>query len=120
MNFLEKLDYQMNCLGINKRNLSIMSDVPYTTIDGFYKKGYENAKISTIRKIAKALDVSLDYLIDDAPMEKEKSPSFSDEELEILEKYNSLDARDQGRVLGYIDRMLEDAKYQKESSLKNA
>ena len=97
-----------------------MSDVPYTTIDGFYKKGYENAKISTIRKIAKALDVSLDYLIDDAPMEKEKSPSISDEEQEALYKFNLLDAKDQGRVLGYMDRLLEDVKYQKDAAQKNA
>lgn len=52
--------------------------------------------------------------------ESKKSPSFSDEELEILEKYNSLDAKDQGRALGYIDRLLEDVKYQKDASLKNA
>lgn len=67
MMFLEKLDMLMNQKGINKRKLSALSDVPYTTIDAFYKKGYENAKISTIRKIAKALDVSLDFLIEDRP-----------------------------------------------------
>lgn len=65
MNFLEKLDYMMKKLSINKKKLSEISGVPYTTIDGFYKKGYENAKLSTIRKIASALNVSLDYLIDD-------------------------------------------------------
>ncbi|MCD7838032.1 MAG: helix-turn-helix transcriptional regulator [Clostridiales bacterium] len=65
MNFLEKLDYMMNKMSINKSKLSAMSGVPYTTIDGFYKKGYANTKMSTIRKIAAALDVSLDYLIDD-------------------------------------------------------
>ena len=65
MNFLEKLDYMMEKLSLNKRKLSISSGVPYTTIDAFYKKGYENTKISTIRKIASALNVSLDYLVDD-------------------------------------------------------
>ncbi len=65
MNFLEKLDYMMEKLSLNKRKLSILSGVPYTTIDAFYKKGYENTKISTIRKIASALNVSLDYLVDD-------------------------------------------------------
>lgn len=61
MNFLEKLDYLMKKKGLNKSKLSKLSGVPYTTIDGFYKKGYENTKISTIQKIALALDVSLDY-----------------------------------------------------------
>ena len=62
MNFLEKLDSLMSEMSINKAELSRISGVPYTTIDGFYKKGYENAKISTIRKIARALGTSLDYL----------------------------------------------------------
>ena len=55
MNFLDKLDYLMEKMSINKSKLSQISGVPYTTIDGFYKKGYENTKISTIRKIACAL-----------------------------------------------------------------
>ena len=70
MNFLEKLDLLMGEMSINKSKLSQISGVPYTTIDGFYKKGYENTKISTIRKIASALNVSLDYLVDDNVLER--------------------------------------------------
>ena len=70
MNFLEKLDLLMSEMSINKSKLSQLSGVPYTTIDGFYKKGYENTKISTIRKIASALNVSLDYLVDDNILER--------------------------------------------------
>ena len=66
MTFLEKLDGLMDEMSINKAELSRISGVPYTTIDGFYKKGYENAKISTIRKIAHALGTSLDYLVEDS------------------------------------------------------
>ena len=42
MNFLEKLDFLMSEMSINKSKLSQISGVPYTTIDGFYKKGYIN------------------------------------------------------------------------------
>ena len=77
MNFLEKLDALMSASGINKSRLSQLSGVPYTTIDGFYKKGYENAKISTIRKIAHTLDTSLDYLIEETPKEDTLSPEAS-------------------------------------------
>lgn len=66
MTFLEKLDCLMEEKSIGKADLSRISGVPYTTIDGFYKKGYKNAKISTIRKIANALGVSLDYLVGDS------------------------------------------------------
>ncbi len=65
MNFLKKLDYLMEQKHINKNILSKESGVPYTTIDGFYKKGYSNAKIPTIRKLADYFDTTLDYLIRD-------------------------------------------------------
>ena len=65
MTFLEKLDLMMNARGLNKRQLSILSGVPYTTIDGYYKRGYENAKIANVRKIAKALGVSLNFLLEE-------------------------------------------------------
>ena len=69
MTFLDKLNYLMEKRSINKNVLSQLSGIPYTTIDGLYKKGYENTKLSTVRKLARALDVSLDYLI--------KSQNFS-------------------------------------------
>lgn len=81
MNFLQKLDYLMEQMHINKSILSQISGVPYTTIDGFYKKGYENAKMSTIKKIASALDVSLDYLIDDVGYGKDSYHSMGVGEL---------------------------------------
>ena len=106
MNFLEKLDLLMSEMSINKRKLSQLSGVPYTTIDGFYKKGYENTKISTIRKIASALNVSLDYLVDDNILERnfnnagtQKSPASAEAntgEITLEESNNLLVA------LGYI------------------
>ena len=45
MNFLEKLDFLMERYGLNKSTLSQKSEIPYTTIDGWYKKGYEGLKI---------------------------------------------------------------------------
>lgn len=65
MNFLDKLDYLIERENIKRSVLSKESGVPYTTIDGFYKKGYQNAKLQTIQKIAKYFDVTLDYLIID-------------------------------------------------------
>lgn len=94
MTFLEKLDLLMADQHINKPKLAELSGVPYTTIDAFYKKGYANAKISTIRKIAKALGVTLDYLIEDAPEDK-KSPGISAEAIIIAKQYDALD--DHGR-----------------------
>lgn len=71
MNFLEKLDLLLATEGMNKRQLSQLSGVPYTTILGYYARGYEKAQIDNIWRIAKVFGVSLDYLIDDeTPKEK--------------------------------------------------
>ena len=65
MTFLDKLDYLMEQHGLNKNSLSRESGIPYTTIDGWYKKGYEAAKISSLKKLCAFFDVSLDYLVMD-------------------------------------------------------
>ena len=104
MNFIDKLNYQMKQLGLNKSRLSQISGVPYTTIDGFYKKGYENAKISTIKKIAAALDVSLDYLIDNS---SEQAPApGGDERSRIQAIFDQLSPANQTKLLELADLYL--------------
>ena len=65
MSFLTKLDKLMAERKINKNQLSKEAGIPYTTIDGFYKKGTDNIKLSTLKKLAAYFDCSLDYLADD-------------------------------------------------------
>lgn len=65
MSFTEKLDMLMAERRINKSILSKEADIPYTTIDGFYKKGSDNIKLSTLKKLAAYFHCSLDYLVDD-------------------------------------------------------
>lgn len=61
--FLDILNELMAEKGINKNVLSKESGVPYTTIDGFYKKGCDNIKLSTLEKIADYFGVTIDYLL---------------------------------------------------------
>ena len=61
--FLERLDMLLAEKRIRKSTLSRESGIPYTTIDGFYKKGYENIKLSTLQKLADYFDVSVDFLV---------------------------------------------------------
>lgn len=107
MTFLDKLDLLMKTSGINKHKLSIMSGVPYTTIDAFYKKGYEKAKIPTIRKIAKALGCSLDYLIVDDVDEMIDMPKISPEAMAIAKQFDELDERGQATVAHLIEWEIE-------------
>jgi transcriptional regulator with XRE-family HTH domain len=62
---LEKLDMLMNEKQISRGELAKQSGIPYTTIVGFYDKGYENTKLSTLQKLVDYFDVTLDYLADD-------------------------------------------------------
>lgn len=65
MSFTDKLDALMAKKGINKSTLSKESGIPYTTIAGFYTKGTDNVKLSTLRKLSSYLGCSIDYLADD-------------------------------------------------------
>lgn len=87
MDFLNKLDALMAVHGLNKHTLSIQCGVPYTTIDAWYKKGYNNAKLSTIQKLADFFGTTLDYLmrdeitdVDYGAMKKSPEPTTTDPE----------------------------------------
>lgn len=62
MTFLEKLDYLIQKNKLNKHSLSDLSDIPYTTIMGWYKRGYDNMSISTFKKLCDFFDVTMDSM----------------------------------------------------------
>ncbi len=61
MNFLEKLKYLMKENNLNKSSLSDACGIPYATIDGWYKKGFEDINIITLKKLADYFNVSIDH-----------------------------------------------------------
>ena len=67
MDFTEKLNRLLSEKKISKPMLAKLSGIPYTTIMSFFDatKGTENIKLSTLKKLSKTLNVSLDYLTDD-------------------------------------------------------
>ena len=84
----------------NNMQLSKASGIPYTTLDGFYRSGYDNVKLSTLRKLSECLNCSIEYLVNGDPSTSEEpSPSA----LEIARKYDQLDERGQQVVSGVID-----------------
>lgn len=74
MNFLEKLDILMKEKELNKSSLSKACGIPYTTIDGWYKKGYDDLRLSTLKKLAAFFNTTLDYWAydDESSIELEK------------------------------------------------
>lgn len=96
MGLTDKLDLLMKEKNINKAELARESGIPYTTIDGFYKKGSENAKLSTLKKICAYFGCSLDYLADDDVSDEPQTiaahfdgDEYTEEELDKIKEYAS-------------------------------
>lgn len=94
MGLTDKLDLLMKEKNINKAELARESGVPYTTIDGFYKKGSENAKLSTLKKLCAYFNCSLDFLADDNVSDDSQTiaahfdgDEYTEAELEEIKKF---------------------------------
>lgn len=111
MDFLEKLDFMLQKFDLNKNLLSQKSGIPYTTIDGWYKKGYEGLKISTLKKIASYFNTSLDYWVVDSITDpnhgRASSFKISFDEMQHIEKYRQLDIHGKNIIDTIIDLELK-------------
>ena len=90
MDFLDRLRVLMENNSENNSTLAKRSGIPYTTIDGLFKRGWEKAQISTIQKICDCYNVSLDFMIYGAD-------KLSEEGQVVAAKFDSLD--DAGKEL---------------------
>lgn len=123
MTFLDKLDYLMNLRKMNKHTLSEQSGIPYTTIDGWYKKGYEGAKISTIIKLSDFFGVELDFFVRNSinPHEKKEGAFLpSVEESELLLAYRSLNKTGQAMLIETARAFVGNPSMQKDTSSESA
>ena len=110
MSFLEVLESLMEKNNIkNLSELSKKSNIPYTTFKNFYTRGINNVGISTLKKIAKFFDVTLDYLVYGDLVVK-----CSEAEFYLLRNFRNLS--EQGKDYIRQTRDLAKDKYKKESS----
>lgn len=113
MNFLEKLNYLMAKNNLNKNSLSKACNIPYTTIDGWYKKGHEGLKLTTLRKLAKFFNTTLDYWVNDSDSNDSNSSILIDssinkssskleinERIKLLQKQLCLTQKEFGNKIG--------------------
>lgn len=92
MDFLDRLTELSKRKGLkNNMQLSKASGVPYTTIDGFFRVGYDNAKLSTLQKLANTLDCSLEYLVNGTPDAIDSAPATPEEMQTLILPYRALD-----------------------------
>ncbi len=98
MDFLEKLNYLMKQNNLNKNTLSKSCGIPYTTIDGWYKKGYEGLKLTTLRKLADFFETSLDFWANDA-----QEKTLSKVQQEAIAKLEDMNDEQVRAILNLID-----------------
>ena len=80
MTFTQKLDYLMGRRGLTRGGLARETGIPYTTIVGFYEKGYENIRLSNAKRLAEFFGVPIEYLFDDGadfPPDTEAEGAFT-------------------------------------------
>jgi len=102
MTFLEKIEMLMVERNLNKRQLSIRSGIPYSTIDNLWKKGYENIKLSTLKALSSYFGVSLDFLARDNIENPKVSEMFlTEREKQLVKAYRS-----QPEMQAAVDKLL--------------
>lgn len=111
MDFLEKLNYLMEKNHLNKNTLSKACNIPYTTIDGWYKKGYEGLKLTTLRKLSQYFGTSLDYWASEEILTDITSELDVDDEVkQLAHQYSLLNDSDRQLVKKMIDSLAENQK----------
>lgn len=94
----ENIIYFMKKTGYKKSDIAKLSGIPYTTLDGILKKGDENIKLSTLKKLSTFMSCTLDELIQDNLENDDISSSNKDINSEdsvfkaFAEKYHLSDA----------------------------
>lgn len=105
MTFLEKLDYLMNTKSLNKRKLSELSGIPYTTIVNLYVRSYEKMQLSTFKRLCEYFGVTMDCMARDEITEIEyynpdkKDLHITNEEAFLISCYRSSDSLDKELAL---------------------
>lgn len=120
MNILEKIDFLMKRNGIkNRAELSELSGIPYSTITGFYAKGYDRMKLSTLKTLADCLGVTIDYLGRDEitdpnyGLTASKAPALAPDEHQLVEDYRTFNDEGKEKIRDYVSDLKGNAKYKK-------
>ena len=114
MDFIERINELMKIKGLNKHQLAKESGIPYSTIDNFYKIGFENVKLSTLKKLSAYFETSLDYLVGDDLLSDIDESSFT-----LISLFKELNNEGREKVLDYTNDLSISGKYKKGLSALN-
>ena len=111
MNMIEKILILMEERGYTKADVAKGADMPYTTLDGLFKKGFENTRFPTLKKLATFFDVSMEYLVNDEESDRDYGklmPSnLTRDDYHLIKLWNKLPHDEKMKILGRIELILE-------------
>lgn len=93
MAVINVIDDFLKAHNYKRSDLARLCGLPYTTIDGIYKRGDENLRLPTLKKIAAGMGITLDMLV--YGPEAAHDDSVRPAEFEMLKRMRALD--DAGR-----------------------
>lgn len=70
MSFLDNLDKLMKQKKLNRRTLAKEIGIPASTINSWYNRGYENATLKVLSKVAAYFNISIEELVNDNPIQE--------------------------------------------------
>ena len=116
MDFIAKLEFLMKEKGVKNLNvLAEESGIPYSTLRGFYIRGTDNIKSSTLNSLKRFFGCTLDYLVVDEitdrnyglPVEEKNLVSLRDDEMDLIKAYNQLKDDKKTYIMGYIKALVD-------------
>lgn len=121
MTLIEKLSFLMEENNLNKKRLSDQIGMPYSTIDGFFKVGYENMKLSTFRRLCDFFHVTMDSMARDYMDIEYYDPDSKDfytneDERMLLKAFRGADMIDQTSILRTL-KLDEDKEKERKDSV---
>lgn len=111
MTVIERINKYMTENNCKKIDVSRMADIPYTTIDGLYKKGTDNIKLSTLNKLKNLIGCTLDELVYNDSSIDQNTSKLSQNETSLLSDYRKLNADGQDKVNEYTKDLTGNPQY---------
>ena len=100
MTIPERVDGLMKTRQIkNRHELALLSGIPYTTIDGIYKKPVENITLKTLKRLADFFGCTIDYLA--TGLDGNKELFLTPDDTALLDMYKELNETGRRKVREY-------------------
>lgn len=116
MDWLDAFNNMRKISGMSLDEISEISGIPKGTLSKITSGITKNPGLETMRILVNTLGFTLNDLDEGGAKKITAENSLREDERELLQKYNTLDEIDKGRILERIDSFLEAEKYKKQES----